>query len=716
MAPRKQSGRKKESKPPGAGNEVDAAAKAKAQEFKAAGNDAFSAGKYDEAINQFTLAILEDGNDHVFYSNRSASYANLGQFDLAQQDGLKCIEIKPDWAKGYSRLGLAEFRRGNFAEATKVYTDGLKFDKNNAALKEGIEEVKAAKRAQIEAAVAKAKGAEPEASAPREHIIGIDLGTTYSCVAVWRNGEAEVLANAEGDRTTASWVAFNDEGRVVGDAAKRQAAMNTDRTFFNIKRIIGRNYDDCYEEIKRMPFKVTKGGNGKPVIGPIMVPGQGKKTFLPEQVSAMVLEKMKATAELALGCEVKKAVVTVPAYFNDAQRRLTKDAGAIAGLEVMRIINEPTAAALAYGLDKSDDKASTVLVFDLGGGTFDVSLLKLDGGLFEVLATAGDTHLGGEDFDSCVADWVHAELKRKNKWTADTDPTQTSRNQRKIRAACEAAKRQLSSSMSAVIQCSIGEEEVAMELSRAKFEKLCEHLFQKCIESVKSVMMDAKLSKEAVTEIVLVGGSTRVPRVQQILQDYFNGKQLCKSVHPDEAVAYGAAVQGAILAGVRDANTQSLLLVDVIPLSLGVECEGKHFAKVVARNTSIPCKKSSEFTTVSDNQTEIDIRVFEGERSHTDGNNLLGEFSINGVQRAKRGEPKVDVTFEVNANGLLSVNAQDKVTGAKADVEIAHDRGRLSAEEIDAMCEEAERMRIDDEARTRAAEEEASGSRGGDYY
>mmetsp|Transcript_38599 Transcript_38599/g.64947 ORF Transcript_38599/g.64947 Transcript_38599/m.64947 type:complete len:717 (+) Transcript_38599:438-2588(+) len=716
MAPRKQSGRKKESKPPGAGNEVDAAAKAKAQEFKAAGNDAFSAGKYEEAINQFTLAILEDGNDHVFYSNRSASYANLGQFDRAQQDGLKCIEIKPDWAKGYSRLGLAEFRRGNFAEATKVYTDGLKFDKNNAALKEGIEEVKAAKRAQIEAAVAKAKGAEPEASAPREHIIGIDLGTTYSCVAVWRNGEAEVLANAEGDRTTASWVAFNDEGRVVGDAAKRQAAMNTDRTFFNIKRIIGRNYDDCYEEIKRMPFKVSKGTNGKPVIGPIMVPGQGKKTFLPEQISAMVLEKMKATAELALGCEVKKAVVTVPAYFNDAQRRLTKDAGAIAGLEVMRIINEPTAAALAYGLDKSNDKASTVLVFDLGGGTFDVSLLKLDGGLFEVLATAGDTHLGGEDFDSCVADWVHAELKRKNKWTAETDPTQTSRNQRKIRAACEAAKRQLSSSMSAVIQCSIGEEEVAMELSRAKFEKLCEHLFQKCIESVKSVMMDAKLSKEAVTEIVLVGGSTRVPRVQQILQDYFNGKQLCKSVHPDEAVAYGAAVQGAILAGVRDANTQSLLLVDVIPLSLGVECEGKHFAKVVARNTSIPCKKSSEFTTVSDNQTEIDIRVFEGERSHTDGNNLLGEFSINGVQRAKRGEPKVDVTFEVNANGLLSVNAMDKVTGAKADVEIAHDRGRLSAEEIDAMCEEAERMRIDDEARTRAAEQEASGSRGGDYY
>jgi len=443
MAPRKQSGRKKEGKPPGAGGDVDPAAKAKAQEFKAAGNTAFSAGKYEEAINQFTLAILEDGNDHVFYSNRSASYANLGQFDRAAQDGQKCIEIKPDWAKGYSRLGLAEFRRGNFAEATKVYTEGLKYDKANAALKEGIEEVKAAKRAQIEAAVAKAKGGED--AAPREHIIGIDLGTTYSCVAVWRNGEAEVLANAEGDRTTASWVAFNDEGRIVGDAAKRQAAMNTDRTFFNIKRIIGRDYGDCYEEIKRMPFKVEKGSNGKPSIGPIAMPGGGKKTFLPEQISAMVLEKMKATAELALGCEVKKAVVTVPAYFNDAQRRLTKDAGAIAGLEVMRIINEPTAAALAYGLDKSGDTASTVLVFDLGGGTFDVSLLKLDGGLFEVLATAGDTHLGGEDFDSCVADWVHSELRRKNKWTADNDPTQTSRNQRKIRAACEAAKRQLSS-------------------------------------------------------------------------------------------------------------------------------------------------------------------------------------------------------------------------------------------------------------------------------
>jgi len=451
----------------------------------------------------------------------------------------------------------------------------------------------------------------------------------------------------------------------------------------------------------------------------VEVPGANgstqEKKFFPEQISAMVLEKMKQTAEMALDCKVSKAVVTVPAYFNDAQRRLTKDAGAIAGLDVVRVINEPTAAALAYGLDKRIGQeggagSQTVLVFDLGGGTFDVSLPRLEAGMFEVLATAGDTHLGGEDFDNEITKWVVGELKRKK----GSDPyTDSPKAMRKIRAACENAKRQLSFSSTATINATIGDDEINMELTRAKFEKLCESLCQKCLESVKSVLNDSKVAKDGVDEVVLVGGSTRIPRVQTILMDFFGGKALCKSVHPDEAVALGAAVQGAILNGVRDAATQSLLLVDVIPLSLGVECEGKHFAKVMPRNTPIPGKKTSEFTTVSDWQTEIDIRVFEGERSHTDGNNLLGEFSINGVERARRGEAKVDVTFEVNANGLLQVSARDKTTGAHANVEIAHDRGRLSPEEIEKMCAEAERFRMEDEARTAAAEaREYAGYRG----
>jgi L1 cell adhesion molecule like protein len=438
------------------------------------------------------------------------------------------------------------------------------------------------------------------------------------------------------------------------------------------------------------------------------------RSFAPEQISAMVLEKMKATAEAALGCAITKAVVTVPAYFNDAQRRLTKDAGTIAGLDVLRIINEPTAAALAYGLDNKKigvekAPAQTILVFDLGGGTFDVSLLKIEEGVFEVLATSGDTHLGGEDFDSILSDWVVAEERRKRGSDLFGD---SAKALRRLRTACERAKRQLSSSLSATIELSVGDVELSIELTRARFDKLLETTFQRCMESVKRCLADAKLAKEAVDEIVLVGGSTRVPRVQQILSEFFGGKALNKSVHPDEAVAYGAAVQGAILAGVRDAATASLLLVDVIPLSLGVECEGRQFAKVVPRNTAVPCKKSSEFTTVEDWQTEIDVRIFEGERGHTDGNHLLGEFQITGVQRARRGEAKVLVTFEVNTNGLLAVTARDKVTGASANVEIQHDKGRLSGGEIDAMVKEAEKMRAQDEARARAFAERSAAEHG----
>jgi len=694
-----------------------------AAELKAQGNAAFSAGKYEEAVNHFTLAILEDPSDHVFYSNRSACYANLGDYDKAAEDGVKCVQLNSKWAKGYSRLGLARFRQGNLKEAQKIYETGLTIEPDNASLREGLAEVMQAKadaRKKVEAEVNKVKGGVDAMNLnKKENIIGIDLGTTYSCVAVWRNGEAEVLMNSEGDRTTASWVSFTDEQRIVGDSAKRQAAMNPERTLFNIKRLIGRHYGDCHEDLKHMPFPVTAGPEGKPIIS-VDVPGKGKTDYFPEQISAMVLEKMKATAELALGEPVKKAVITVPAYFNDSQRRLTKDAGTIAGLDVVRIINEPTAAALAYGLDKRVGQeggltSQTTLVFDLGGGTFDVSLLKLESGMFEVLATAGDTHLGGEDFDSAIAEWVLSELKRKSGKTGEMYAG-NHKALRKIRAASENAKRQLSFSSTATIQCTIGEDEISMEITRAKFEKLCEPVFQKCLASVKQVLEDAKVDVGGVDEIVLVGGSTRVPRVQAILQEFFQGKALCKAVHPDEAVAMGAAVQGAILSGVRDASTQALLLVDVIPLSLGVECEGKHFAKVVPRNTSIPCKKTSEFTTVEDWQTEIDIRVFEGERSHTDGNNLLGEFSITGVQKARQGEAKVEVTFEVNANGLLTVTARDKETNARADIEIAHDRGRLSNEEIERMCEEAERFRMEDEARTAAAEARAYAGRGGDDY
>ena len=672
------------------------------------------AGQFDAAAKHFTAAIEHDPTDHVFFSNRSACYASVGKLNAAIEDAEKCVELKPDWGKGYSRLGLALFKKGDLVGAQKAYAGGLACDPNNVQCNDGLAEVRARKEFLAANADRAAKDmANLEAMAPEDrYVVGIDLGTTYSCVSVWKDGEAQVLANAEGDRTTPSWVAFTDDGRLVGDAAKRQAAQNTKRTLFNVKRIIGRQFSECAEEIKIMPFDVIEGEGGKPLIE-VEVDDE-KKTFSAEQISAMVLEKMKKTAEVALGCPIKKAVITVPAYFNDAQKRQTKDAGAIAGLDVLRIINEPTAAALAYGLDKkgTEDgvegaevvqtaKKQNILVFDLGGGTFDVSLLNIEDGVFKVLSTAGDTHLGGEDFDTKLAEDVAAQHLKKS---GEDIFTGDDKAQRKLRTACERAKRMLSSSTGATIEAFIGDHEINMPYTRARFEKVCEPLFLRCLESVKRVLDDAKMKKTDVDEIVLVGGSTRVPRVQTLLSEYFDGKVLNKSVHPDEAVAYGAAVQGAILSGVRDSATANLLLVDVIPLSLGIEVEGKSFAKVVPRNTPVPCKKKQEFTTVYDYQDEIDVRIFEGERSNTDGNHLLGEFQITGVERAKKGEPKIDVQFEVNTNGLLTVTARDRETGANAEVKLQHDRGRLTPEEIARMCAEAEAMRAEDERAEREFE------------
>ncbi|CEO98236.1 unnamed protein product (mitochondrion) [Plasmodiophora brassicae] len=677
-----------------------ALAKPFAAAAKARGNAAFSAGDYRKAIREFSAAIHADPDDKVFYSNRSAAFACLEKYEDAVKDANMAIKLDATWSKAYSRLGFALFKQDKLEEAKAAFEQGLTHDRANDALTDGLNKVAAAleKRALL-----------------NEPVIGIDLGTTFSCVAIWENGKARVLTSTSGDRTTPSWVAFTDDGRrLVGDAAKRQAANNATNTLFNIKRIIGRKYSECLEEIKLMPFKVTEHpANGSPFIT------VGGKSYLPEQISAMVLEEMKRCAEAALGRSITKAVITVPAYFNDIQRRLTKDAGAIAGLDVLRIINEPTAAALAYGLDikaknsmVGDDEddgteppATNVLVFDLGGGTFDVSLLRIDNGVFEVRATAGDTHLGGEDFDTAICNWVRNEISKQRDGKDIFKGNE--RLLRKLRSACETAKRELSSVKSTFVEVALDDDgEASVQLTRDKLNELCDETFARCMVSVKRVLADAKCAKNEVDEVVLVGGSTRIPRVQQILSDFFDGKTLCKSVNPDEAVAIGASVQGAILSGVRNVKTDSLLLVDVVPMSLGIECEGKQFAVVVPRNTAIPCKKSHEFTTVEDFQTSVDVRIFEGERVITDGNHLLGQFTITGIERAKKGEAKIDVCFDLNANGLLTVTASDKVTGARSNVEIQHDAGRLGPDEIKAMQAEAARYRREDERRAREAERE----------